>query len=335
MKLIQPITKEPISRALAAIETPGEIYDFLNLNEVHKKYTGKGILIAILDTGIYPHEDLIRRYDEAKNYNRIYDHVKTDPSGHDHSGHGTHVTGICAADSHNEIGIVAVAPDVQIISIKVLGASGGGSYQGIIDAFQKARELGANIINCSFGGGFFQPIEDECKACYDAGIVVICAAGNDGNSSEIMWPAKSNYTISVGSCRFSKDISYFSNGGAMADILAPGEGILSTVLNNRYEKWTGTSMATPVVSGCAALIMERHPGKSAKEYFMYITEVYADVVGYSTISPGKVYSIVSLDKLPISGPDSEEELDGCKRPAQAILGILVLLVSICLYFLIK
>ena len=255
MDLIQPVKKTPISRARAQEEAPGWHAQMLNLGKVHQKYTGNGIKIAVLDTGIYKHPDLKNLYNEAELNNRLFNYVELDHK--DGNGHGTHVAGIAMADSYNSTGILAVAPDAEIVVIKVLDKHGSGYNQAVIDGIDMAIAQKVNIINCSLGGAYDPNVEAACKRAKDAGVVMICAAGNEGWMSSVLWPAASQHTVSVGSIGQQLKISDFSNNKEHADIHAPGEEIMSTVLRGRYEAWNGTSMATPIVSGILALAMEK------------------------------------------------------------------------------
>lgn len=218
---------------------------------------GKGITVAILDTGCdTTHSDLKERIVGGRNFTN-------DDRGNidvyeDYNGHGTHVAGTIAAIESNT-GVVGVAPESNLLIVKVLDESGSGQYKWIINGINYAIEEKADIISMSLGGPEDVPeLHEAIQKAVNNNILVVCAAGNagDGDEStdEFDYPGCYNEVISVGAIDLQRRSSDFSNSNNEIDLVAPGEEILSTYLNGTYATLSGTSMAAPHVSGALALI---------------------------------------------------------------------------------
>lgn len=211
---------------------------------------GAGIKVAILDTGILlNHEDLTvyGGFDTFGNNNY-----------NDDNGHGTHVAGTVAALDNGK-GVIGVAPQAHLYAVKVLNASGSGSFSNIITGIEWSINNGMQVINMSLGArSGSQALQDACDAAYSAGILVVAAAGNDGtirgNRESISYPARYPSVIAVGSITSSNTRSSFSSTGSTLEIMAPGSSILSTTYDGGYGTMSGTSMASPHVAGVAALV---------------------------------------------------------------------------------
>jgi major intracellular serine protease len=224
---------------------------------VWEKSTGKGITIAILDTGCdLTHPELKDRIIGGRNFTN-------DDNGNieifrDYNGHGTHVAGTIAA-SRNVKGVVGVAPEANLLIIKVLDRNGSGQYDWIINGISYAIEQKVDIISMSLGGPADVPeLHEVIQKAVANNILVVCAAGNEGDgqdaTEELAYPGSYNEVISVGAINLERKISDFSNSNKEVDVVAPGENILSTYLKGRYAKLSGTSMATPHVAGALAII---------------------------------------------------------------------------------
>lgn len=243
------------------------------------KTKGKGIKIAVLDTGCdVDHPDLRERIIGGRNFTG--DDRGNPNIYNDYNGHGTHVAGTIAA-SENGQGVMGVAPQADLLIVKVLDKNGSGQYKWIIDGIHYAVEEKADIISMSLGGS--EDVYELRQAIRDAikkGVLVVCAAGNEGdgrdNSDEYAYPGAYNEVISVGAVNLERQSSPFSNSHNEIDLVAPGEQILSTYPNGTYAKLSGTSMATPHVSGALALIKN-----IATHYFernLSETELYAQLI---------------------------------------------------------
>ncbi|AXC52602.1 serine protease [Bacillus spizizenii] len=219
-----------------------------------KGVKGKNIKVAVLDTGCdTSHPDLKNQIIGGKNFTDD-DGGKEDAIS-DYNGHGTHVAGTIAANDSNG-GIAGVAPEASLLIVKVLGGeNGSGQYEWIINGINYAVEQKVDIISMSLGGPSDVP---ELKEAVKNGVLVVCAAGNEGDgderTEELSYPAAYNEVIAVGSVSVARELSEFSNANKEIDLVAPGENILSTLPNKKYGKLTGTSMAAPHVSGALALI---------------------------------------------------------------------------------
>ncbi len=216
---------------------------------------GAGVNVAVIDSGIdYNHSDL------SANYRGGYDFVNEDADPMDDDGHGTHVAGTIGARD-DDSGVVGVAPKASIYALKVLNASGGGSWSDIIAALQWAKDNGIQITNNSYGsgqnpGGIVQAAFDNSAA---AGILHIAAAGNSGNpkgkGNNVGWPARYDSVIAVAATDDNDDRASFSSTGSQVELTAPGTVINSTKLGGGYVEFNGTSMASPHVAGSAALVI--------------------------------------------------------------------------------
>ncbi|AND39970.1 MULTISPECIES: S8 family peptidase [Cytobacillus] len=240
------------------LEVPKGV-DLIQAPKMWNETKGKGIKIAVLDTGCdLSHADLKDRITGGRNFT---DDDNSDPNiFKDYNGHGTHVAGTIAAHE-NDAGVIGVAPEADLLIVKVLNKDGSGQYEWIINGIHYAIEQNADIISMSLGGPADVPeLHDAIKAAVKKNILVVCAAGNEGDgddsTDEFAYPGCYNEVISVGAVNLERDSSEFTNSHNEIDLVAPGEEILSTFLNGKYATLSGTSMAAPHVSGALALIKD-------------------------------------------------------------------------------
>lgn len=215
------------------------------------------VLIAVIDSGIdYRHEDL----DDGRVRTDIdWDYVNLDDDAMDDNGHGTHVAGSIAAESNNGTGVTGLMWQASLVAYKVCDRSGACATDAIAKAIRQAAHVDADIINMSLGGSCAQTIADAVNYAYfDHGMVIVAAAGNDG--AGVSYPAAFPPVIAVGAVDYNDRLAYFSNYGPEIDVVAPGVNVLSTIPNNNYETYSGTSMASPQVAAVAGLILAQHPG---------------------------------------------------------------------------
>ena len=274
----------------------------INVSDAWSKTKGnKNIVVAVVDTGVdYNHPDLkdnlwvnpneIPENGIDDDNNGIIDDVYganfVDDTGdpYDDNGHGTHVAGIIGAKGNNQIGVAGVNLSTSIISLKFLDANGRGSLYNAIKAYEyldtlKNKGVNIKVVNNSWGGGSFtQSLFDAMKNIADKGVVLTCAAGNESadNDATDTYPANFdiNNLISVSSTDESENLSSFSNFGANSvNISAPGSHILSTYPNKAYVSMSGTSMATPYVTGAIALALGYDTNLSASDVInrLYLT----------------------------------------------------------------
>jgi subtilisin family serine protease len=273
------------------------------------------VYVAVLDTGVdYDHVDLENRVDEKMGY----DFVNDDDDAMDDNGHGTHVSGIIAAEMDNDEGVVGIVGDldVVIIPIKVLDSDGSGNEGDIVEGIEYAIEQGADIINISFGG-VISDADDLKGAIEDAlaeDILVVAASGNNSESCDMYIPASIEGVYTVAASDSDDTISSFSNYGESLDISAPGEEIISTVLNDSYEAWNGTSMAAPIVSGIAAMFKAYDNDLSSEEIITLLNSSATDIMqsgedilsGYGLINAASAYEILTGEDIYEEVTDSSE-----------------------------
>ncbi|MEZ4655077.1 MAG: S8 family serine peptidase [Candidatus Eisenbacteria bacterium] len=242
--------------------------------------SGAGPIIAIVDTGINsfgtPHPDLA-----ANVLATGIDYVGDDTNPTDEGagapgyGHGTHVAGIAAAES-NDLGIAGVDFQAKLLFVRVLDCTAGGqcpgTYEDIADGIQWAADHDADVINLSLGGpDASNTVRAAVQYAIQAGAIVVAAAGNDG-APVLSYPAGFPETIAVGATDANDDVASFSNWGPELDVVAPGVDIYSTIPGPSFGKKSGTSMATPFVSGLAALITAKNPAITQSEMETYLQQ---------------------------------------------------------------
>ena len=215
--------------------------------------TGSPIVtIAIVDSGVdFTHPDLVTKALAG------YDFIEGDTLPQDEYGHGTHVAGIAAAATNNGQGVAGVSWGAQLLPVRVLNSTGGGSYSILAAGIIWAADHGAQIINLSLGG--LTPDSTLLNAvnyAINRGCLLVAASGNDG-SGFLRYPAAFPAVVSVGSTNSINQRSGFSNYGTGLDLMAPGEAIYSTNTGGGYFYRTGTSMSVPYVSGLAAVLWGR------------------------------------------------------------------------------
>ncbi|AEE53706.1 S8 family peptidase [Haliscomenobacter hydrossis] len=249
-----------------------KLYDYLDKNQVKPV---RKALIAILDTGVDGnHEDI------KSNFKSI-----DAASDRDLKGHGTHCAGIAGAVSNNGVGVASYSRDnrfTTLTSVKVLGDQGFGTQQGIINGIIKAADAGADVISMSLGG----PSNQSRQKAYDKavnyankkGAIVVVAAGNSNRNASDFSPVNSKGVIGVSAVDSDLNRAEFSNyvQDLPLGVAAPGVGIYSTIPNNRYETYNGTSMATPYVAGLLGLLKSIKPSLTTEEAYKILNETGMD-----------------------------------------------------------
>ena len=242
--------------------------------------------VAVIDTGIdYNHEDLKDNIwtntkeipgnnidddgngyvDDVKGWNFYW--ANNDPM--DGNGHGTHCAGTVAGRGNNGVGVAGVSWNARLMPVKVLSDSGSGYNFDIYDGIMYAVNNGARVTSNSYGGGGASALmATAISQAQSKGVLFIAAAGNESTASA-SYPSYYSKTydnvLSIASTDSNDALSSFSNYGDGVNIAAPGGNILSTVPNNGYQSYSGTSMATPHVAGLATLIWSKNPNLSYTE----------------------------------------------------------------------
>ncbi|MFH0870068.1 MAG: S8 family peptidase [archaeon] len=217
--------------------------------------SGDGVKVAILDTGIGEHDDLLI----AGGWNVMdnsSDYVDT-------QGHGTAVAGVLGAVMNDE-GLIGVSPESSIYAVKIMN-SGSGQLSDAIAGVQWAIDNNMNIISMSFGfDGYSQIFKEALQDAYNHGILIVGASGNDGTEG-VDYPAAYDTVIAIGATDENNDRASFSNYGSELELMAPGVDINSTSLNDGYSTVSGTSLAAPHVAGVAAIIWSYNQSLSNEE----------------------------------------------------------------------
>lgn len=277
--------------------------------------TGDGVTVCVMDTGIRAgHADFVQ--DNLSGYSG--DDAVT-PWDYDAEGHGTHVSGTIAA-ADNTRGVVGVAPNAKIFTVRVFGENGNGSYFGsdIIAAAEACRDAGANIISMSLGGPrYYQAENDIFEELYSQGILAVAASGNSGNT-DYSYPASYNMVMSVAAVDWNSQLATFSTRNNKVDIAAPGVQVRSTWNNGGYASLSGTSMATPHVAGVAALLLSYNPGATPAELFDAITQTAVDggTGGFdNSYGYGVIDALAAIQRLAAAGGSDNGDNDNNPSPS--------------------
>ena len=275
------------------------------------------VIVGVVDTGVdYRHPDLAANMwvdprpgpsFGSHGYNAITGSF--DPL--DDNRHGTHVAGTIGAAGNNGLGVVGVNWTTRIMALKFLSATNTGTTAHAIEAINYAIQAKLDGINIRIlsnswgGGGFSQALRDTISAANDNGILFVAAAGNATSDNDVTPAYPASYevanVISVAATNNLDQLASFSNFGlSSVDLGAPGRNILSTVLNGQYAFLSGTSMATPHVSGAAALILATQPNLSVAQ----LTTVLLNGVDPTPALDGKVLTGGRLNVCQsVSGPN--------------------------------
>jgi len=251
----------------------------IGADHVWSTNTGKGVNVAILDTGVdYDHPDLAGNIAGGINYagswwkdgstNKLY--------WDDKYGHGSYCAGIVAA-LNNNIGVVGVAPGARLWVVKVLGDDGYGYISDIIQGLEWCVDNAVDIASMSFGAAeYSESLANACNAAYDAGVLLVAAAGNE-KGGPVIYPAAYESVIAVSATNTNDVIADFSSIGPEVELAAPGVSIKSTYRSGGYAIGSGTSMACPHVAGAAALAWAADPSLTAEQLRIRLRQTAEDL----------------------------------------------------------
>lgn len=214
---------------------------------------GTSVKVGVIDTGIsLSHPDL------AGNISGGYNAIDPAKSANDDNGHGSHVAGTIGAID-NTIGVIGVAPEVDLYAIKVLNRNGSGSLSDVIEGIDWARTNGMDVVNMSLGSASDSlSMHVAVAQAQNAGVIVVASAGNSGGS--VGFPAAYMEAIAVSATDQNDVITSFSSRGPEVDVAAPGVSVYSSYKGSSYATLSGTSMSAPHATGSLALLLLTAPG---------------------------------------------------------------------------
>ncbi|NOU50159.1 S8 family serine peptidase [Pseudoalteromonas sp. JBTF-M23] len=303
--------EEDPKRFLMAESTPYGI-NMVQANQLADNMSGNR-KVCIMDTGYtLNHPDLPST---GITGNDGYGSNDTGNWYNDGNGHGTHVAGTIAAIGGNGQGVVGVNPSGQLglHIVKVFNDQGNWAYgSDLIKAIEQCEAAGANVTSMSLGGSGSSSAERNAfQQSYNRGVLHIAAAGNSGNSS-LSYPASYDAVVSVAAVDSSENKASFSQYNSQVEIAAPGVGVNSTWNNNGYKSISGTSMATPHVSGVAALVWSHFPNCTNDEIRKVLNNTAKDKgaagrdtsYGYGIVQAKAAYDYIAQNGCgdPVGGP---------------------------------
>jgi subtilisin len=259
---------------------------------------GRGIKVAVLDTGIdHTHPDL------QANVAGVVSFVPGQ-SPMDNNSHGTHCAGTIGAAINGQ-GVVGVAPEVSLYGVKVLADNGSGQFSWIIAGINWAVQNKMQIVSMSLGASSAPvALETVCNAAFNAGVLLIAAAGNagpppGGQPTSVGFPGRYKNVIAVSAIDANNVLASFSSRGPEVEICAPGVQVLSTIPGGGYGQKSGTSMACPHVAGAAAVIWGAHRFATNRQIWDLMGAT-ADNLGNPGWDPLYGYGRVDVDQAALA-----------------------------------
>lgn len=258
--ILDPHTVIPFQARLLSDQIIDWGIKYVKALDVHNITKGKGAVVFVLDTAAeYKHGDLL-----PNALNEFGENFSDSKTRDDIVGHSTACSGIIGAVDNN-FGVIGVAPEAKLIPYKVLNDQGRGNYTWLANAIKRAADVNLGeynnykrIISMSLGGSSSsQEVIDAVKYAISKNCILVAAAGNSyqWDKTNVAFPASIEEVIAVGAININEQPSSFSQGGALLDVVAPGEAIYTTYLNNNYGLFNGTSFSCPHVAGVCALIL--------------------------------------------------------------------------------
>jgi type VII secretion-associated serine protease mycosin len=299
---------------------------YLRLGTAHQLTTGSGVPVAVVDSGVTSHIDI------ARNLKQGTDTVPgSNGSGQidDKFGHGTKMAGLIAGHGHNKNdGVLGMAPTASILPIKSVGPGDDGT--GVSSGIEWAATNGAKVINVSVAAPRGRALNEAIATATRMDAVVVAAVGNKSDTLQLSYPAAIPEVLAVGAADRNGRHAKFSITGPEIDICAPGVDIVTTFEKDKYQKGDGTSQATAIVSGAAALVRAKFPELSAPEVIHRLTATAKDngppgrddQCGYGVLD---IVKALTADVPPLSpsagsGPGSSAPTGGASPSAGAPAG---------------
>lgn len=260
--------------------------EFLHISDAHRISTGKGVTVAVVDSGVADHPDI------KGSVLKGTDFVKPGGDGRtDRSGHGTKMAGLIAAHGNSGRASLGIAPDAKILPIRVLDVKRGNAEVG--PAIDYAIKHGAKVINLSMGGSIDPDTLNAVKAAQEADVVIVASAGNKPDDFTVIAPAFLDGIVAVGATDESGKKGSISVSGAALDLVAPGEEIWGPWINGGYNVGSGTSDSAAIVSGAAALLRSKFPNMSATEVVERLESTAIDK-GAPGVDPDYGHGIIDI-----------------------------------------
>jgi len=261
--------------------------EFLKVPEAQRISTGKGVTVAVVDSGVSDHPDLAGSVLNGTDFFKRGGNGRTD-----RAGHGTKMASLIAGHGKNGNGILGIAPDAKILPIRVFDNKPRADAE-VGPAIEYAISHGAKVINLSLSGSVDPATLNSVRAAVEADVVMIASAGNKPDVFTITAPAFLPDVVAVGAIDPSGKKAEVSVSGAALDLMAPGEEIEGASRGRGYETGTGTSDSAAIVSGAAALIRSKYPNMSAAEVVERLESTAIDK-GAPGVDPDYGHGIIDI-----------------------------------------
>ncbi len=245
----------------------------LKVADAHRITTGAGVTVAVVDTGIYPHEDL--KDNLLQGFNAL--EPGASDGRVDEDGHGTEMAGIIAAHGRGNNGILGIAPAAKLLPVRESSRENSGSSASVAAAIEWAATNGARVINVSSSNAPSIALKDAIETAAARDAVVVAGSGNKPDFLQLGYPAAIEDVLAVGATDRNGGHADFSITGMPLQLCAPGVDIVSTRSNGKYSVSWGTSSSAAIVSGAAALVRARYPELSARAVIHRLTATATDI----------------------------------------------------------
>jgi major intracellular serine protease len=261
VKLLPHTIEEIFSLDINDKQVKGWEIEKLGVDRQWVKSRGEGVIVGVIDSGCdKDHPDI------KENIIGGYNFINNSHNFFDDNSHGSHVCGTIASTDNGK-GMVGVAPKASIYALKTIGSDGRGKTSDVAMAIEYGVKNNFDILTMSIGIPFnIKEIKEALILAREKNILVFCAAGNSGEETDIMYPARDVNAISIGAIDENFNRTNFTCSGESLDFLAPGHNIMSILPAQRYGLMSGTSMSNPFAVGCAALYLSYYRQKKNQKH---------------------------------------------------------------------